>query len=375
MKRVWTAVDIVVALLLSAFAVFLVSGADNSNLKHSGAAASALVLTMTLPVAWRRRAPIIVAIVLGAGSLLNIFAIGHMIRCGPGLPALLLSAYAVGRFPVRLSVIGAVCSLGSLVVSATAQCLTDPQLQAEVLIVLVPMILGIFGAGVLVASRTRLASELEQRNAELRHQREKRAELAVEADRARIAQGLDEALQDKIDEIGLAAAAGRDALMEEHSEHRAQLAFEMIQERGRETLGQMREVVGTILERQPPVPQPSLSQLDRLLARGGTANVHLHLTGQPRVLPTGLELSAYRTLEYLLDAFGTDDGRLIDVEVDFTVEALGLTVRGPAPAMLDIDGALASIRPRIELHHGSLHSECPHGTWVTNIRLPLDASA
>ena len=57
MRRAWVMIDWVVALALSAYAVFLVSGAQKDNTRHAGAAAAIVVLAMTLPVAWRRRAP------------------------------------------------------------------------------------------------------------------------------------------------------------------------------------------------------------------------------------------------------------------------------------------------------------------------------
>ena len=52
--------DIAAAILLSVYAVGLV------NHQHGGVGASVGVLAMTLPVAWRRRAPVAAAVVLAA---------------------------------------------------------------------------------------------------------------------------------------------------------------------------------------------------------------------------------------------------------------------------------------------------------------------
>ncbi len=368
-------IDWVVALALSAYAVFLVSGAQKDNTRHAGAAAAIVVLAMTLPVAWRRRAPIAVAIVLGIGGIANYLIIGPMIRCGPALPALLLGAYAIGRFQARIDSRWTALGIGFLLLSATTQCLTDPRLQPGVMVVMGPMIIGLFFVGLLVQSRNRMVVDLEQRNAELVHHRRRRAELAVEADRARIAEGLDSALNAQIDEIGATAASGRAALMEQHSPEEAVRAFASIQQRGRDTLRHMRQVVGTLLDKQPPNPQPSLGQLDRLLERAGPATVHLHVTGQPRSLSPGVEVSAYRALEHLLDAYGKDVDRRIDIEVDFAAEALSLTVRGPELPSSEINSTLASIRARVEFLRGSLDSACPDGMWVTSLRLPVEANA
>lgn len=369
--------DLAIGALLAAYGVYLVSGLVHGNTKHSGPLAAVMVLFMTLPVAWRRRAPVAVAAVLAAGAVVNPLLVGEMIRCGPALPALLLCAYSVGRQRVRLAWRARGSALACLLLSATVQTFTDPNLNPGVMVAMGPMILGLYGVGRLVESRTRLAAQLEQRNQELRRQRERRAELAVQADRVRIAEGLDVSLKAQITEMSAAAASGRQALAKEHSVEAAQQAFETIEQRGRETLTHMRRVVGTLLEGDPPpmAPQPSLSQLDPLVARAGSADVHLHVTGVPKALPNVVELSAYRTLEYLLDAYGDLPGQRIDIEVDYAAEALSLTVRGPVPASVDIESALASIRARVDVHQGALSTSFPEDQWETNVRLPLESGA
>jgi signal transduction histidine kinase len=346
-----------------------VSGAVHGNSKHSGAAASAMVLLMTLPVIWRRRAPVVVAAVLAAGAVLNPLVIGDMIRCGPSLPALLLCAYSVGRKPERLAWTATSIAIACLLLSGVVQSLTDPNLDAGVIVVMTPMIIGLYAAGRMIRSRTGLAAELEQQNEQLRQQRARRADLAVQADRARIAEGLDAGLNAQISEMEVAAVWGREALDKE-SAPSAVAAFGVIQQRGRETLTRMRQVVGTLLEPDAIEPQPSLSQLDGLLQRSGTADIHLHVSGQPRPLPAGVELSAYRTLEHLLDAFADEPTSRIDVDVDFTAETLELTIRGPAPGTVDVQAALAAAEARISLHHGSLTSDCLAGRWEATARLP-----
>jgi signal transduction histidine kinase len=376
-SKFWQLIDVMSAVGLSVFGIFLVSGLVHGNTRHAGALAATLVLLMTLPVAWRRPAPVTVAAVLAGGAVVNLLIVGPMIRCGPALPALLLSAYAIGRYQDRIGRLTTIGGLGCLLGSATVQCLTDPNLQADVMVALVPMILGLYGVGRLVESRTRLTTELERRNDELGRQRARRAELAVEADRERIAQGLGAGLSAEIVQMGAAAAAGRQALQEPAAVTVASDAFASIQQQGRETLARMRRVVGTLLDPEPPAvsPQPSLSQLDALLAKAGTADVHLHVSGTPKKLPSGLELSAYRTLEHLLDAYREDPGQRIDIEVDFAAEALSMRTRGPVPAAVDRNAALASAQARVEVHRGSISSALLGGLWETSVSLPLPDGA
>jgi signal transduction histidine kinase len=379
--KVLSRVDLAVGVLLAAFGVALVSGLGIGTPEHAGPAAAAMVLLMTLPVAWRRQAPVAVAAVLAVGAVLNPLVIGDMIRCGPALPALLLCSYALGRYPDRLRRPVAALALALLLVGAAVQCVTDPNLDPPTMVALVPMILGLYGVGRLVRSRTDLAGELERRNEELRLQRERRALLAVQADRARIAEGLDASLNAQIVEIGAAAERGRRILQgsAETSTGSADAGrdFTAIQEQGRDALAHMRRVVGTLLQPEAPstAPQPSLSQLDGLLARAGSSDVRLHVTGTPKALPSGLEVSAYRTLEHLLSAYGTTPSQSIDIDVDFATEALSLVVSGPAPPDVDRHAALASVRARIDLHHGSLATSCPGQQWETRVTLPLPDGA
>ena len=133
----------------------------------------------------------------------------------------------------------------------------------------------------------------------------------------------------------------------------------------------MRQVVGTLLEHEQLRPQPSLSQLNRLLEHAGPADIHFHSSGRPRSLPAGVELTIYRTLEHLLDAFSGAPGSPVDVNVDFADEVLSLTVRGPTPAAMDLQAALTAAQARIEVHHGFLASDCLAGRWEATARLPL----
>jgi hypothetical protein len=229
-SKFWQLTDVMSAVGLSVFGIFLVSGLVHGNTRHAGALAATLVLLMTLPVAWRRQAPVTVAAVLAGGAVVNLLIVGRMIRCGPALPALLLSAYAIGRYQDRIGRLATIGGLGCLLGSAAVQCLTDPNLQADVMVALVPMILGLYGVGRLVESRTRLTTELQRRNDELGRQRARRAELAVEADRERIAQGLGAGLGAEIVQMGAAAAAGRRALQEPAAMTVASDAFASIQQ-------------------------------------------------------------------------------------------------------------------------------------------------
>ncbi len=234
-----------------------------------------------------------------------------------------------------------------------------------------PVAVGFLFAGGLLRSRNTVIAGLRARTAELREQRERNAELAVAADRERIAGELDDFLREGVDRIAVTAEAGRATLDTEPAG--TQAAFVAIQDTGRQTLSQMREVVRGLRDGAPTEPQPVLGQLDRLLGAATAADARLTVTGDPRLLPPGVELSGYRIVEHLLLALEYDAAARIEVTVAFAPDVLELTVAGPSAPVSDARPALAAATERAALHGGSLRSEAREGRRETVVILPLVA--
>jgi signal transduction histidine kinase len=189
----------------------------------------------------------------------------------------------------------------------------------------------------------------------------------VEADQARIAGDLDEFLRDRVDQIAAAAAAGRQRLAADPDEARE--TFVAIQDTGRETLTHLRDVVAGLHDPAATGPQPVLAQLDRLVGEATHANARLRVTGDPRLLPPGVELSGYRIVEHLLVALERDPS--VDVELAFGAETLTLTVAGPGSHRADVQAALAAATERAVMHGGTLRTRTT-GAWrETVVRIPL----
>jgi signal transduction histidine kinase len=357
--------DLIIAGALTIFIELLVGGALGAPGDHGGALALIFAPLMTMPVLWRRRAPIPVAAVLAAGAAINGLGIGHMVRCGPGLPSLFFVAFALGR---KVSLRAALPGLALLAVSAVIQSFTDPNLQPPIGAVGSLFAIGFYGTGRLLTSRQAMVSELRERNVELRQQREQTAQVAVANDRARIAQDLDGMLQQRLGEMANAAAAGRSS-----DRDGTDAAFATIEDVGRQTLTTMREVVGALRPvNAPTAPQPVLSELSSLLQRATKADARLHVTGTASALPPGVELSGYRIVEHLLDALQDDPAARVDVTVGFTPDALELTIVGPAGPRRTSTAALAAARERVALHGGSLAFRTDSGNRHAFVRLPLD---
>jgi signal transduction histidine kinase len=359
--------DIALATILSLWAIGLTSGVFAAR-PHSGVAAAIVALAMTIPVAWERRAPLAAAAAVAVGAGLNELLIGPMVRCGPGLPAVFVIAFfaATRLAGSRLRLAIALC-----LAAVALQSFFDPNLGASFLVAGVPVVLASCLAGRLARSRSRTAAALRERNAELRRQREQTAALAVAADRARVAGDLDEFLRDRITAMAQAAAAGRELVTEDPAA--AQAAFADVENSGRATLSQMREVVGTLREERLTAPQPVLAQLGSLLDSATTADARLRVEGSPRVLPAGLELSAYRIVEHLLAVLQDEPGARIDVLVRFAPDALELDVAGPVGRQADPAAAFSVARERVALLGGTLQIDTSPVRWAALVRLPLAA--
>jgi signal transduction histidine kinase len=361
--------DVGLALVLSLFAIASVTGlTDSAN--HGGAGAAGAVLLMTAPVAIARRRPLLAAALLAAGAGLNWALYDDMVRCGATLPAVFYVGFVLGSRTRTWLQLGAGFTL--LVVALLCQSYSDPQLAGPgVLVLMVPVTIGFTIAGRLLRARAAAVARLRAQTVELREQRERTARVAIAADQARIAADLESYLYDKVHEMAASASSGSAALAAEPGT--AEHAFVTIQSTGRETLAHMREVVADLRDQPATSPQPVLGQLNRLLTEAAGSGARLEVSGDPRLLPPGLELSGYRIVEHLLVTMDEVDGAPIDVKVAFGHDTLTLTVAGPSRRPTDIRAALAAASERAAIYGGSLRTQAGGGRRETVVLLPLAA--
>jgi len=343
------------ALALSAYVVVLV------RIQAGGVAACVAATTMTLPVAFARRAPLPAAAILAAAAAANELFCGHLFRCGAALPAVFFVAYLAGRACAGRT---RTLVLAGVLVSIVIQCLYDPRLGAPV-IVLMAAASGVFtGAGLLVRRRAGLVAELRRRTRQLQEQREQTAALAVAAERARITADISGTLRERIDEIGGLARPGSDD---------TDARFAEIELAGRAILDSMRQVVGTLRD-TPTEPEPGLAELDGLLARATTAATRLSVEGPARPLPTSLELTGYRIVEQLLTVLRNEPTAQVEVSVRFAPDCLELWVAGPPAAGCELRQLRSTVQARLALFGGTIDIDDSAARRAARVRLPLVTS-
>ncbi|MGK5169510.1 sensor histidine kinase [Geodermatophilus sp. CPCC 205761] len=219
---------------------------------------------------------------------------------GPGGAQLigmgLLVGHAVAVLPPRR---GAVAAGTSIVLVTGFAAAFAPNAWESVFYVLVLGAAAVVGA--LVAQSRHRASELQVLAARLAGQQETIAAAATTAERARIAREVHDSVAHAVSVMVL-QMGGLRRLLPDHPE--AQEVLRGLERLGRDSVDEMRRVVG-ILREQPdgePAPLPSLSRLDAVLGelRTGGMPIDLVVTGEPVELPQLVDVSAVRVVQEAL---------------------------------------------------------------------------
>jgi len=259
----------------------------------------------------------------------------------------------------------------------------------------------VFGAvwvlGDLVRSRGDVIAQLEQRNAELELEREENARLAVAQERARIARELHDAVAHSLSVMVVQAGAARRALETgavpadegavadtASASERARGALGAIEATGRDTLAEMRRVVGALRPSGEDAyePQPSLDQLDALLrtVRDAGLPVELVVEGERRAVPRGVDLAAYRVIqEALTNTLKHARARSARIRLRYGADALDIDVtddgRGAAARLLEQPHrgyGIIGMRERVAMAGGDIVAEPGRsGGFEVRARLPL----
>jgi signal transduction histidine kinase len=209
---------------------------------------------------------------------------------------------------------------------------------------------------------------------------------AVDEERARIARELHDVVGHSISVMVLQAGAARLELQPEQARAREQL--EAVEASGRAAMTEMRRMVAMMRPKHDDAPlaaPPSVQRLEPLLRqmRDAGLDVSLRVTGAQRVLPPGLDLSAYRIVQEALTNVARHAGSVpVAVEIAYESDALRLEVRNEAPATLasHTNGrapagshGLLGMRERVALFGGSLDaSPAGDGGFVVRASLRLD---
>ena len=330
--------------------------------------ASVLAPVMTAAVAIRRRHPALagvgaqaaIALAFGLWSDTQIFGTSIAWFC---------SLYALTVWtPARQFVAGAAFVAVSNLAAAAGPSGTLERSTPFAVVTLVVMVLV-----------RRVISDRERRAELAERERDLVAREAVVEERARIARELHDAIAHNVSMMVVQAGAERRVVGEKNGSTREVL--ETIEQIGRGALTEMRRLVGMLRSdaADPLEPQPGLADLPTLVAQVADAGlpVELHVEGERRALPVGIELSAYRIVqEALTNALKHAGDANASVHVRYGRDSLELEISddggaAPEPAVSGGHG-LVGIRERVALYGGSLQvGHRPTGGFTVRVLLPI----
>ncbi|WP_190017075.1 sensor histidine kinase [Streptomyces lucensis] len=164
-------------------------------------------------------------------------------------------------------------------------------------------------------------------------------------------------------------------------------AFATIRENAVAALTELRRVLGVVRAEDyeaPDAPQPTLADLDGLLANVREAGLEVDktVTGAVRELPPGVELSAYRIVqEALSNALRHAPGAAARVEIAYVLGGLGLRVVNGAPPAPNLTkpspGAghgITGMRERVSMLNGEMTADpTDEGGYEVTVFLPVAA--
>ncbi|MEU6713426.1 sensor histidine kinase [Nonomuraea sp. NPDC046802] len=351
-------------------------GASVGGLRAPDAFGAVLVLLACLPVAVRRSWPV-AALCAGLAPEVLLAVSGYG-SAAPSLPGLVL-LYSVASYR------GLAVALGSLLLALTAYAvgaMLGPISVAswrEHMVVAVVLV-AVWGAGRNLRLRRAYLEELRDRAQRLEraHAADTRAARAEE--RSRIARELHDVVAHHVSVMTVQAAAARRVLAADPD--LAREALSAVEHTGRMAMSEMRNIVGVLRtdSRAELGPQPGVQDLPALAEQMREAGLptRLDVEGEPRPLPAGVDLAAYRLVqEGLTNSLrhaGAGAKAVVTVrhepgELDVRVEDDG---RGTPPVASQPGHGLVGIRERVALYGGILSiGPLPGGGFEVRARFPL----
>jgi signal transduction histidine kinase len=361
-------------------AVFIVAGVTELALSWDGDGVVPAALLAAIAygaLAWRRVQPVVGGAVMFACWIFVNLALGDIEGLNLPLVSIIFMAYAMGAYATGAWAVAAPFVLvgGMELIIGT---FVDNVFTDYVFPPMFALIAWLAGRG--LRTRARLTEELHE--AAVRAQEAHEHEIArAEADeRRRIAREMHDVVAHSVSVMVVQAGGARRIL--ERDPQRAVEAAAHIEDVGRAALTEMRRLLGMMHhgdEDAGRAPQPTLRELDGLVARSRAAGlqVTLAVVGEPRELPPGKDLAAYRVVqEALTNAIKHAGAAPTSVTVRWRPSALELEIvdRG-GTAMNGSNGSghgLVGMEERMRLYDGSLRAgPIAGGGFEVVARLPL----
>lgn len=338
------------------------------------------IFAFTAPVAVRRRWPLGALVFACAVALLQTF-LGGRLSVGDSvlLPPVVL-AYGAGTWlGLRRSVDALALGLATFlpfVLLSKPRAASAGSVATDVIFVTLLLAAPWF-VGRLARERARRAVAFGALAAQAAAERDERERAAIAQERSRIGGELQDIIAHNVSAMVVQAGGARRLL---HTEpERARESILTVEQIGRETLADLRRLLGMLRKEDDPralAPQPGLAELEKLVASTRATGLECELSedGKRLDLTPGIDLVAYRVIETTLQTAVRGGGsQRARVTIRYRPERLELEISGDG--QIDLDTKMAGVAERVALYDGDLQKlPDPISGFAVRARLPLGAT-
>jgi signal transduction histidine kinase len=330
---------------------------------------------LALPLLLRRRAPALAAAVIGVVCLAQ-WAAGTL---ASGDAVVLLMLYSLGAWERRRWVLGAAVVVAEVGVVLAVTRWAPPSHAWLSGLMVTGTVTAAWVLGVYVRTRRAYLASMIERAETAERDRDSRARIAVDAERARMAREMHDIIAHSLSVMitlndGAAAVTTSDEVRG---------AVTQASDVGRQALTEMHRLLGVLRRDGPPelAPQPGSAQLSDLVAivRSAGLSVELAVTGDLAGVAPTAELALYRIVQESLTNILKHARNVarVTVEVARHGDLVSVRVRNDGdPAIADIAATaghgLAGMRERAGLYGGQLTAgPVPGGGWLVSADLTV----
>jgi signal transduction histidine kinase len=375
-----TAFDVGLTAFVTVVSVAQTFARVEGKLSFPSAFSVALAVVAALPIAWRRRNPMLVLALVEGSLLVRALAVRPDLRAG-ALP-LIIAVYTVAATqPRSVSFRAAAVVAGLNAAVLGAEYIAGNWAGLGDIVFYAVLVSAAWAVGDNIGTRRAYLAGLVERAERLERERETATQQAALEERTRIARELHDVVAHHVSAIAVQAGAAEE--IAERDPVRAREVLATIQATSRQALTEMRALVGVLQDEPGPAfaPAPHLSDVEQLAAQSRAAglDVRLRVDGTPRALPEALDLSAYRIVqEALTNTLKHAGAARVDVTVRYGQDSVELVIEddghaGASPEPLPGAGrGLVGMRERVALFHGRLElGRASAGGFRVHAVLPL----
>jgi signal transduction histidine kinase len=310
--------DVLIAMICFAVTASALNGQNASHgSPFSAVALVCFAFIVSVPLVARTRFPALawagsaLALII-TSTVLGTRVLSSAVYLPAGVVVYVLCLYAVA---VRCKTWFVICTA---VVTVVGALFIDARTAVGALLAAIPLLAGAY-------IRSRRSSRVELAEQAKQHEGER----ALLEERQRIAREMHDIVAHHMSVIAIQAEAGPRKVADPPPE--LVESFRDIRASALDGLAELRRLLGVLRTGTPDTtPQPGLGQLTGLLdsARNAGVPVDLSVSGVPRPLPQGMDLSAYRILqEALSNAMRHAPGSTVRVEVAYFPSSVVIKVR------------------------------------------------